>query len=96
MKPSEALEKHRDEIRRIIADYPVTNPRIFGSVARGEDTEDSDLDIVVKIAGPMSYFDLFRMEDQLSDLLGVPTEVHTDGEFRERMRARIERDASPL
>jgi uncharacterized protein len=44
MRPSEALAKHRDEVLRI-ARYPVSNPRIFGSTARGEDTEESDLDI---------------------------------------------------
>ena len=48
MRPSEALAKHRDEVREIIARYPVSNPRIFGSAARGEDTEGSDLDILVE------------------------------------------------
>lgn len=47
MRPSEALAKHRDEVLAIIARYPVSNPRIFGSVARGDDREDRDLDILV-------------------------------------------------
>jgi predicted nucleotidyltransferase len=45
MKPSEAIAIHREKIRRIIANFGGTNPRIFGSVARGEDTERSDLDL---------------------------------------------------
>ena len=47
MRPSEALAKYRDEVLAIIARYPVTNPRVFGSTARGEDVEGSDLDILV-------------------------------------------------
>lgn len=76
MKPSEALEKNRQKAREI-ARYPVSNPRIFGSAARGDDTETSDIDILVERIGPMSYFDLFRLEDELKDLLGCEVEVFT-------------------
>lgn len=47
MRPSEALAKHRDKVLEIIARYPVSNPRIFGSVARGEDVEGFDVDLLV-------------------------------------------------
>ncbi|MFL5166619.1 MAG: nucleotidyltransferase family protein, partial [Microvirga sp.] len=47
MRPSEILALKADEIREIIARYPVRNPRIFGSAARGEDAEGSDLDLLV-------------------------------------------------
>ena len=77
MRPSEALELHRDEVREIIARYPVTNPRVFGSAARGEDREDSDLDILVERVGAMTYFDIFDLEDELKSLLGCPVEVFT-------------------
>lgn len=77
MRPSEALAKHRDEVLAIIARYPVSNPRIFGSVARGEDREDSDLDILVDRHGPMSFGDLFRLEEELAVVLGCPVEVIT-------------------
>jgi hypothetical protein len=43
MRPSEALQLHREEIRRIVESRCATNPRIFGSVLHGEDTEESDL-----------------------------------------------------
>ena len=43
MRPFEALEKHRDAIRRAANRYGVANPRVFGSTARGDDTEESDL-----------------------------------------------------
>src|SRR5262249_10637605 len=70
MRPSEALELHRDEVREIIARYPVGNPRVFGSAARGDDTEDSDLDILVDRTGPLTYFDIFDLEEELRSVLG--------------------------
>jgi len=77
MRPSEALEEKREKARKLIARYPVATPRIFGSVARGEDTDRSDIDILVERTGPMSYFDLFRLEDELASLFGCKVEVFT-------------------
>ncbi|MBP0615011.1 nucleotidyltransferase family protein [Jiella mangrovi] len=81
MKPSEALEKHRETIREILSRYPVSNPRIFGSVARGEDTEESDLDILVDVergalgAVSLTLMDLSRLEIALREAAGVPVHV---------------------
>lgn len=47
MKPSEALEQHREDISRIVERNDARNPRVFGSAARGDDTEGSDLDLLV-------------------------------------------------
>ncbi|MBX3531624.1 MAG: nucleotidyltransferase domain-containing protein [Rhizobiaceae bacterium] len=77
MRPSEALARHRDEVLAIIARYPVANPRVFGSVARGEDTEGSDIDILVDRIGPMTYPELFKLEGEISVLLGSPVEIAT-------------------
>jgi predicted nucleotidyltransferase len=77
MRPSEALERKREEIRQIISRYPVVDPRIFGSVARAEDTESSDVDILVERIVPMTFFDLFQLEDELASLLGCKVEVFT-------------------
>jgi predicted nucleotidyltransferase len=70
MRPSEALALNRDKVLEIIARYPVTNPRVFGSVARGEDVEGSDIDILVHPDAGMSYFDLARLALDLETLLG--------------------------
>jgi uncharacterized protein len=96
MRPSEALATHREEALAIIAKYPVSNPRIFGSVARGEDTEQSDIDIIVDTQSGCSYFDLFRIEDAISQLLKVKVDVHTMAEFGERMKARVMQDMKNL
>lgn len=77
MRPSEALTKHRDEVLQILSRYPVRNPRVFGSVARGDDTEGSDLDLLVERVGPMTYFDFFDIEREISSLLGCAVEIGT-------------------
>ena len=58
MKPSHALEAHREEIRRIVAVNRGLNPRVFGSALRQEDTEGSDLDLLIDAAEGMTLFDM--------------------------------------
>jgi predicted nucleotidyltransferase len=77
MRPSEALAKHRDEVLAIIARYPVANPRVFGSVARGEDLEGSDIDILVDRVGPMTYPELCKLESEIAALVGHSVEIAT-------------------
>jgi len=96
MRPSEALAKHRDEVLAIIARYPVSNPRVFGSVARGEDVEGSDLDILIDSDGVASLFDLARLEIELERILSVPIGVHTQGEFRPQAFRKVEADQRQL
>jgi hypothetical protein len=52
---------------------------VFGSWARGENRPDSDLDILVKLAKPVSLLTFVRMEDELSDLLGLPVDLVSEG-----------------
>ena len=94
MRPSEALEKNRDKVLAIIAKYPVTNPRVFGSVARGEDVEGSDLDLLVDRTGPMSYFDIFRLEEELMSVLSCPVEIGT--KLKRQAAAAASHDLRPL
>ena len=96
MRPSEALARHRDEVLAIIARYPVSNPQIFGSVARGEDVEGSDIDILVETETSASYYDLAGLEIELEKLLRVPVGVHTPREFRAEATARIAADRRVL
>jgi predicted nucleotidyltransferase len=51
MKPSAALSTHRDAVRRIVEAHRARNPRVFGSAARGEDRDDSDLDLLIDLLG---------------------------------------------
>ena len=96
MKPSEILAAKRDEVLAVIARYPVVNPRLFGSVARGEDREGSDLDILVDVAGAMSYFDIVGLEHELIDLLGLHVDVATSGELKKGVLPSVLTDLRPL
>jgi uncharacterized protein len=96
MKPSEALRAHRAEIRAIVASHHATNARVFGSSARNEDDEDSDLDLLVDPTPETSLFDLARIQRQLEVLLGVPVDVRTPTDLPERMRAQVIIEAIPV
>lgn len=97
MRPSEALARHRDAVLAIIARYPVSNPRVFGSVARGEDVEGSDVDILVEPEfGVTTFVHLIDLEAELGALLGSHVDVVTPGGFSVRMSERVKRDARPL
>lgn len=92
MRPSEALARHRDEVLAIIARYPVANPRVFGSVARGEDVEGSDLDLAIDAAGTFTYFDMAKLALELERVLGCSVDVGTADSLRPAARIEAERD----
>jgi predicted nucleotidyltransferase len=89
MRPSVALEKHRDEIRRIAESRGAANPRIFGSTARGEDVEGSDLDILVDALPGTPMLDLGGLFEDLKALLGVDISLVTPRELPPRIRSRV-------
>ncbi|MBN9075174.1 MAG: nucleotidyltransferase [Rhizobiales bacterium 65-79] len=97
MRPSEALAKHRDEVLEIISRYPVSNPRVFGSTARGEDVEGSDLDLLVDPEFDVTTFiHLVDLEHELRDLLSFEVDVLTPGAFSKQMADRVAKDVRPL
>ncbi|HLI23415.1 MAG TPA: nucleotidyltransferase family protein, partial [Acidimicrobiales bacterium] len=72
----------------------VSNIRIFGSVARGDATPDSDIDLLVDFRVRGSGLDLFAFEQDLEELLGYPIEVGT--RVHHVIRQRVEEQAVPL
>lgn len=96
MRPSEAVAGRLDAVRAVIARYPVSNPRVFGSVARGEDDEKSDLDLLVDPTEKTTYFDLSALEDELAALLGVPVDILTPGAVGPDIAETVRRDVRPL
>jgi uncharacterized protein len=58
MKPSEALHANRAAIRRVIASHRASNARVFGSAMRGDDSEQSDLDILIDPTPETTLFDM--------------------------------------
>lgn len=71
MRPLAILYQHLGDVRRIILDHGVVNPRVFRSVARREDSESSDLDLLVDpVEGKTSLVTLVRLKRALEGVLG--------------------------
>lgn len=96
MKPSDALEPHREAIRRIVAAHRAQNARIFGSVAHGDDTEGSDLDILVDPTPETTLMDVAAIQVELESLLGVSVDVLTPRALPEKFRNRVISEAMPV
>ncbi len=96
MTAADALKRYRADVLRIAAQYGATDVRVFGSVARGEADESSDIDLVVRMAPGSSLFDIGGLLMDLQDLLGRRVDIVTDGGLRPRMRERVLREAVPL
>jgi len=96
MRPSQALHIHREEIRRIVESRRARNPRVFGSVVHGDDTEESDLDILVDPTPETSIFDIGEIRYQIRTLLGVPVDVLTPRALHVRLRDRVVSEALPV
>ena len=94
--PSDRLERHRDQIRRLVAAHHATAPRVFGSVARGEDTTASDLDLLVDFTPEASLLDEVGLRLALADLLRVDVDVVAADTLRGAMRERVLSEAVPL
>jgi len=96
VRPSELVRRYRDEIRAVVRKYGADSPRVFGSVARGTDTPDSDIDLVVRFRPGASLGDVALLQGDLRELLGVSVEVVSEGGLRGRFGRRVAADAVPV
>ena len=96
MKPSQALTANRSAIRAIVAEHHASNPCVFGSAARGQDTEESDLDILIDPTRETSLFDIGAMRHKLRELLGVTVDVITPNGLPDSFRGAVLAEASPI
>ena len=87
---------HRGEIREVLAGHGVTNPEVFGSAARGDDHDGSDIDILVDFPAGVSIIDIIGIQHELEDLLGVHVDLVPRSGLRERVRLRAEKDLVAL
>ena len=85
------LRAHRDELRRV----GVLRLSLFGSVARGNDTGESDIDLAAEFdsEAKISLFDLVGIEARLTEILGRRVHLLPDPKEPTRLRGRIDRDA---
>ena len=96
MKPSEALRRNREQVRRIVAAHHARNARVFGSVLRGDDEEGSDLDILIDPTPETTLMDIGAIRHELSTLLKVDVDVLTPRGLPEKFRAQVLADAALL
>ena len=93
MRLRDRLPELRDEIRRVAAESGARDVRVFGSVARGEERDGSDVDFLVAVEPGRSLLDLARLELRLEQLLGRPVDVVTEAGLRDSIRASALREA---
>ncbi len=80
------LRVHKEELRER---YGVKRIGVFGSYSRGEQKEDSDVDILVEFEKPIGLIDFIRLQEYLESLLGVKVDLVTKGALKKRIRERI-------
>jgi predicted nucleotidyltransferase len=96
MKPSDALRKHRSEIRNIVARHGALAPRVFGSAIHGTDTEESDLDVLVDPSPRTTLMTLAAIQLDMEHLLGVRVEVLTPNSIPQQFRNGVLVEAIPV
>jgi predicted nucleotidyltransferase len=96
VRRSEVFEQNRSAIRALVARYPVTNPRLFGSVLHGRDRLDSDIDILVDALPGATLFHLGGLQMDLQDLLGASVDLLVPEELPLQFRDSVLSEAMPI
>jgi uncharacterized protein len=96
MTGKDLLKEKREEILRIAAKHGAHNVRVFGSVARGEADERSDIDFLVEMEPGRSLFDLGGLQAELEGVLERRVDVMTEGGLYWLLRRRILKEARAL
>ena len=95
-RPSQALDQNRQLIRDTVLSHKTFNPRVFGSVLRGTDSESSDLDLLVDPLPGVTLFDLGAIQVELEASLGVSVDVLTPKDLPLSCRAQVLQEARPV
>lgn len=90
------LERNRRAILAVTAAAGARNVRVFGSVARGEDTEQSDIDLLADIPSGPTLFGLSQLESDISQIVGVKVDIVPAAGLRTNMRDKALAEAVPL
>ena len=90
------VEARRDEIKEIIARHHGRSVSIFGSVARGDERPESDIDFLVELEPHARPIEILSMGVELEEALGVKVDIGTPQSLRERLRDEVLAEAVPL
>jgi predicted nucleotidyltransferase len=96
MRPSIALQTHRDAIREIALRHRVKNVRVFGSVLHGDDTDDSDLDLLVDPTPETTLMDIAKIQVEVARLLNITVDVLTPRALPDKFRDTVLHEAKPV
>jgi len=96
MSTVEILRRKKGEIEAIASKHGAGNLRLFGSAARGEDSPESDIDLLIDVVGKTTSWFPSGMALELQDLLGRPVDVLTERGLHATMRDRVLHEAIPL
>jgi predicted nucleotidyltransferase len=90
------VRRHRNDLVAAAAAHGVKNLQVFGSVARGEDHPDSDVDLLADLPPGLSLFGLGRVEANLEAILGSRVDLIPAADLKPGVRAQVERDLVAL
>jgi predicted nucleotidyltransferase/DNA-binding XRE family transcriptional regulator len=90
------LRDHREQVLEALAAHGARNVSVFGSVAREDDDENSDLDLLVDFDEHVSMFDVLRMQSDVEGLIGLPVDLIPRHGLKPEIAATVHRDAVPL
>ncbi len=90
------LRQTRSQVGELLAQAELKDPRVFGSVARGDDSEDSDVDLLVATSRSVGLFEQARLAERLSGIVGTPVDLVIEGSLKPELAERILEEAVPL
>ena len=93
MNKDEVLGLLREHKATLAQRFGVAELALFGSFARGRNTDDSDIDILVRFDGPATSKRFFGVQFYIEDLAGRPVDLVTDKALRAELRPAVEREA---
>lgn len=96
MKPSQALHLYRDQIRAIALSHRISRVRVFGSALHGNDTEESDLDLLVDPTDKTTMMDIGAIRYELRVLTGIDVDVLTPKSLPQSFRDKVLAEAVPV
>jgi predicted nucleotidyltransferase len=96
MNISQLIKQKRSQVLEIAQGHGARNVRLFGSVARGETTEASDLDLLIEMEAGRNLLDVIAIKQDLEDLLGCKVDVVTEAAISPYLKEHVLREAVRL
>ncbi len=96
MSISSIIKNRREEVINIAQKYGAKNVRVFGSMARGEESSESDLDIIVEMEHGSSLLDIIAIKQDIEELLGRKVDVVTEASISPYIRDAVLKEAVNL